>query len=348
MRLYALLSCARHLRLRSRLIPSENLALWIEGYPASRERNDPQQTTQPRRWVSAHALQNEDISRPPRRGAQIGVSELHLFDPDFTAHVGPSSSADVLDGVRTIARRAFKQDQVAGTGVHEKEELLPLNLHFDDSVTRASPVWNGNHWQSNEAVREAQIGNAVAARQQARTALSLAPGRDVRVLAALAVARVGDLSQAQKLADQLNADFPLDTLIQSYWLPTIRAEIKVYGDKGDSAVELLRSTAPYELGEPPAITSCLYAVYVRGEAYLRAHEGEAAKTEFRKIIQHRGIVQNRPVGALARLGLARAYRLSGDTATARAAYSDFLTLWKDADPDIPVLKEAKAEYAKLQ
>jgi tetratricopeptide (TPR) repeat protein/tRNA A-37 threonylcarbamoyl transferase component Bud32 len=203
-------------------------------------------------------------------------------------------------------------------------------------------------WQGNEAVWEALIGNAVAARQQARTALSLAPGRDVRVLAALALARVGDLSRAQKLADQLNADFPLDTLIQSYWLPTIRAEIKLYDDKADSAVDLLRSTAPYELGEPPTITSCLYPVYVRGEAYLRAHEGEAAKTEFQKIIQHPGIVQNCPVGALARLGLARAYKLNGDTAKAHAACSDFLTLWKDADPDIPILKQAKAEYAKLQ
>jgi predicted Zn-dependent protease len=137
-------------------------------------------------------------------------------------------------------------------------------------------------------------------------------------------------------------------LIQGYWLPTIRAAIELSGGKGELAVELLRSTVSYELGEPPLMTSCLYPVYVRGEAYLRAQEGEAAKAEFQKIIQHRGIVQNCPVGALARLGLARAYKLSGDTAKAHAAYADFLTLWKDADPDIPILKQAKAEYAKLQ
>ena len=135
------------------------------------------------------------------------------------------------------------------------------------------------------------------------------------------------------------------TLIQSYWLPTIRAEIELYGGKGKPAIELLHSTAPYELGEPPPIT-CLYPVYVRGAAHLRALQGEAAAGEFRKILQHRGIAQNCPLGALAHLGLARAYALSGDTAKAHTAYQDFFALWKDADPDIPILKDAKAEYAK--
>jgi len=162
-----------------------------------------------------------------------------------------------------------------------------------------------------------------------------------QVLAALALARAGDVSQARKLADQLNADFPLATLIQSYWLPTIRAEIELYGGKAKLAIALLHSTAPYDLGEPPSIT-CLYPVYVRGEAHLRALQGEAAAGEFQKILQHRGVVQNCPLGALAHLGLARAYALSGDQTKAKIAYQDFLTLWKDADPDIPILKASQS------
>ena len=201
-------------------------------------------------------------------------------------------------------------------------------------------------WQGNEAVREAQIGNVVAARQHALTALSLSPGRDVRALVALALARAGDMPQAQELADQLNADFPLATPIQTYWLPTVRAEIELYRGKAESAVELLRTATPYELGKPlsgASTTACLYPVYVRGEAYLRVQESEAAAAEFQKILQHRGIVQNCSLGVLAHLGLARAYVLQGNTAKALAAYKDFVALWKDADAaDIPILKQAKA------
>lgn len=206
-------------------------------------------------------------------------------------------------------------------------------------------------WESNEAFREAQFGNAASARKHSNAALNRAPGRDVRVFAALALARAGDVSQSRKLTDQLNADFPFDTVIQRYWVPTIRAEIEVYSDRPKQAVELLHSTGPYELGKPlsgASTTSCLYPVYVRGEAYLAAKESDEAASEFQKILQHRGIVQNCSMGALARLGLARAYALQGDTAKTRTTYQDFLTLWKDADPDIPILKQAKAEYAKLQ
>jgi eukaryotic-like serine/threonine-protein kinase len=181
-------------------------------------------------------------------------------------------------------------------------------------------------WQANEAAREAQFGNTVAAHQQAQTALSLSRGRHVRVLMALALARSGNVSQAQKLADQLTADLPLDTLIQSYWLPTIRAEIELYSGKAKTAIELLHSTIPYELGDD--INGVwLYAVYVRGEAYLRSQKSEAATSEFQKILQHRGIVQNCLLGALAHLGLARAYSMQGDAAKARTAYQDFFALW---------------------
>ena len=138
-------------------------------------------------------------------------------------------------------------------------------------------------------------------------------------------------------------------MVKFYWLPTIYAAIANNSGHAEESISLLEAARPYELGLPPQLQiGTLYPIFVRGQAYLVAHNGNLAAAEFRKILDHRGIVLNFPVGALARLGLARAYVLSGDTAKARPAYQDFLALWKDADPDIPILKEAKAEYAKLK
>jgi len=169
----------------------------------------------------------------------------------------------------------------------------------------------------------------------------------VKAMAALALARTGDTSGAEKLAAELDKTLPLDTLVQRYWLPTIRAAVAVEHKDPNWAVELLKDMNSIELGYPNGLVY-LAPVYLRGEAYLALGDGQRAATEFQKFIDHRGLVSNFPWGALARLGLARAYVLQGDTAKARAAYQDFLTLWKDADPDIPILKQAKAEYAKLQ
>ncbi len=205
-------------------------------------------------------------------------------------------------------------------------------------------------WQVNEALREAEFGNTALARKAAADAMSLSPKSDIELLAALALARSGDTVQSSALADKVGAEFDRDTMIQAYWLPTIRAAIAI--DRGDpqKAVELLSMASEYELGEPVQWPShgTLYPVYVRGEAYLRAGDGVQAATEFQKMIDHRGIVANFPLGALAHLQLGRAYALQGDTAKAKIAYRDFLTLWKDADLEIPMLKEAKAEYAKLK
>jgi eukaryotic-like serine/threonine-protein kinase len=178
--------------------------------------------------------------------------------------------------------------------------------------------------------------------------LKLAPNRDVRAMAALALARAGDTAGAEKLEAELDETFPLDTLVQRYWLPTIRAANALERKDPNRAVELLKIASTIELGQATSLNVFLCPVYLRGEAYLMLHDGNAAAGEFQKFIDHRGLVVNFPWGALARLGLARAYALSGDTAKAKTAYKDFLTLWKDADPDIPILKEAKAEYAKLQ
>jgi eukaryotic-like serine/threonine-protein kinase len=154
------------------------------------------------------------------------------------------------------------------------------------------------------------------------------------------------------LTDDLGKRFPEDTLVQFNFLPAVRARLAIGRGKASEAVENLRAAAPYELGETRAFGAlgwtALYPVFVRGDAYLAGHQGKEAAAEFQKILNHRGIVVNEPIGALAHLGVARAFAMQGDTAKAKTAYSDFLTLWKEADSDIPILRQAKAEYAKLQ
>ncbi len=202
-------------------------------------------------------------------------------------------------------------------------------------------------FQAAAALREVESGNREQARAEANAALKLAPNRDVRALAALALARAGDTAGAENLASKLDKTFPLDTLIQRYWLPTIRAGVALERKDPTRAIELLKVANTVELGQAANVAVFLCPVYVRGEAYLMLPDGNRAAAEFQKFIDHRGLVGNFPWGALARLGLARAYALQGDTAKAKSAYQDFLTLWKDADPDLPILKEAQAEFAKL-
>ncbi len=204
-------------------------------------------------------------------------------------------------------------------------------------------------YQAEAALRDVESGSREQARAQAKSALKLAPNRDVRAMAALALARAGDTARAEKLAAELDEAFPLDTLVQRYWLPTIQASVALERKDPNRAIELLKVASPIELSSATgALTIFLCPVYLRGEAYLMLHDGNRAAAEFQKFIDRRGVVMNFPWGALARLGLARAYALQGDTAKARRAYQDFLILWKDADPDIPILREAKAEYTKLQ
>ena len=218
-----------------------------------------------------------------------------------------------------------------------------------DSAVRSDSKETAALWQVNAALREAEFGNASQAKQGVAAALALAPGRDVKVLAAMALARVGDVARAKSLAEELEKSNPLNTVLKVYWLPTIKAAIGLNTMNSAQSLLFLEAVAPYELGGPPPTQSgTLYPAYVRGQALLASHNGPAAAAEFQKLLDHRGVVLNFPLGALARLGLARSYALSGDTAKARTVYQDFFALWKDADPDIPILKEAKAEYAKLQ
>ena len=206
-------------------------------------------------------------------------------------------------------------------------------------------------WEANAALREALFGNADAARQNAAAAVALAPeSHDARAQAALAYALAGDAAHAQSLTDDLAKRFPQDTVVQSVWLPTIHAQVETSRKNAARSIELLQTAAPYETGmsSVSAANSCLYPVYVRAEAHLSAQQGPDAAAEFQKILDHRGLLWNCATGALAHLGLARAYAMQGDAAKAEVAYQDFLTLWKDADPNIPVLIAAKAEYAKLK
>jgi tetratricopeptide (TPR) repeat protein len=202
-------------------------------------------------------------------------------------------------------------------------------------------------YQAAAALREVESGNREQARAEASAAVKLAPNRDVRAMAALALARAGDTAGAEELAAEVDKTFPLDTLIRRYWLPTIRAAVALGRKDPNMAIELLKVASPIELGEPTELTIFLCPAYLRGEAYLMLHDGNRAAAEFQKFIDHRGLVGNFPWGALARLGLARAYAQQGDMRKARSAYQDFLTLWKNADPDVPILKQAKADYAKL-
>jgi len=200
-----------------------------------------------------------------------------------------------------------------------------------------------------EALWECDLGNQNLCSTKARAALQLAPNRDVQEMVALALARSGDVAAANKLAVGLDNAFPHDTMAQQNWLPVIRAAIALRRNDPKQALDLLQVTSAVELGRSAEVGSpSLRPVYLRGEADLAIHDGYRAATEFQKFIDHRGLVRNSPWGPLARLGLARAYAMQGNTAKARAAYLDFLNIWKNADSDIPLLQQAKAEYAMLK
>jgi len=229
-----------------------------------------------------------------------------------------------------------------------------------DSAIRADSKETAAIWQANAALEQAAYGNPAEARQSAAEALKLAPAsQGVESEAALAFAMAGDTARAESLAQDLGKLYPLDTQMQSLWLPAIQAQLALNEKNLAAALNALQvASTPIELGQIRFVAnvSCLYPTYVRGEAYLAAGQGSAAAAEFQKILDHSGIVWNCWTGALAHLGVARANALQSRTSQeadaarvrALAAYNDFFVLWKDADPDIPILQQAKAEYAKLK
>jgi tetratricopeptide (TPR) repeat protein len=223
--------------------------------------------------------------------------------------------------------------------------------HNDAKETAAS-------YLAEAALRDVETGYRKEARADAKAALGMAASRDIRAITGLALARAGDVATAEKQVAELDKMFPADILVQRYWLPTIRATVALEQKDADRAVELLKETSRMELGTPTNLSISLCPVYVRGEAYLALRDGSDAAAEFQKFVNYKGAVANFPWGAVARLGLARAYRLEAQSmqgldaetagAKARAAYLDFLVLWKDADPNVPILIAAKAEYARLK
>jgi tetratricopeptide (TPR) repeat protein/tRNA A-37 threonylcarbamoyl transferase component Bud32 len=264
-------------------------------------------------------------------------------------------------------------DTAAARG--QMERAREFARHAVQSAIGADQKETAAVWQVQAALREAEAGNAAEAKRDADAALALVPGRDVRVLVALTMARAGDAARAQSMADQLGRENPSNTMIQFYWLPAIRGAVALDRKTAAAAVSALEPAVEYELGLPgPTFLGTMYPAYVRGEAYLAAGDGVKAAAEFQKFIDHRGVVINFPLGALAHLGLGRAYALqargggaatpgggsggapSGGTtgdaenarAKARAAYQDFLALWHEADANVPVLAAAKEEYAKLK
>jgi serine/threonine protein kinase/Tfp pilus assembly protein PilF len=218
-----------------------------------------------------------------------------------------------------------------------------------DSAERADSRETAALWQVASALREAEFGNSEKARTDAAAALKLGPGRDVNILAALALARAGDAARAKQRLEESEKSDPLNTMLKIYWRPCVQAALDLRANNATDTLHALEAAAPYDIGSPPPFQiATMYPTYLTGEAYLAAHDGSSALRSFQRITDHRGAILNYPLAALAHLGIARAYAISGDSAKAKAAYQDFFNLWKDADPDIPILKEAKSEYAKLQ
>ena len=215
-----------------------------------------------------------------------------------------------------------------------------------DSALRANSKEAAAYWQVNCALREAELGNLAQAREGVAAALAWSQGEQVKIVAALTLARIGD-PKAEMIAKQLKQEYPANSLLKVYWLPTIAASLALRRGNVAEAIAQLKVAEPYESGVAGTFINYLYPAYIRGQAYLMAHDGNAAAAEFQKLPDHTGIVTNFVTGSLAHLQIARAYVAAGNRDAAKTAYEDFLALWKNADPDIPLLKEARSEYAKL-
>jgi eukaryotic-like serine/threonine-protein kinase len=359
---------------------AQNLELWEANYPrAAQYTNLALAYSYMGQWDKALAEAQKGVRQAPTFLSYQGLGIIYLsmnrleeaksaFD-EALAH--KMDGGNLREGIYLLAflqgDAAQMEQQVAwGAGKPGDEDPL-LSMQSDteayygrmsrardfsrravDSAVRDDSKETAAFWQVNAAVREAELGNAALARQGVAAALALSPGRDVKTAAALTLARIGDVQRAQALAEELEKSYPTNTMLRFYWLPTINAATEISRGNSSQAIVDLEAAAPYELGEAGMSINYLYPAYLRGQAYLLAGNGTAAATEFQKLLDHRGIVTNFVTGSLAHLQIGRAYAMAGDTAKAKAAYQDFFTLWKDADRDLPILKQAKAEYARLQ
>jgi len=298
------------------------------------------------RLDDAKAAAQEGLARNPE--APLIHQDLYLVD--FLRH---DTGAMQRDAAALMGKPGFEDlmlyyqsDTAAFAGQFVKAR--ELTRRASDFAQRTDEKETAAGYRAEAAIREALAGNAVLGREQAREALALTNGKDAEALSAIALGLAGDSSQATRLAVDLHKRFSEDTFVRFEYLPMIDAAIALSGGKAGIALESLVAAARYEQGSLSSLNFGFYSTYLRGLAYLAARQGEAASVEFQKILDHWGIVINEPIGALAHLGLARANVLTGNTAKARMAYRDFLTLWKDADPDLAILREAKTEYEKLK
>jgi tetratricopeptide (TPR) repeat protein len=292
-------------------------------------------------WAATRKLENPDFFTQRYDIAFLKGDRAEMDRAAKQAHTDPDAEAVISH------HQAFV---LAYSGQLEKAKKM--SRRAADLARAASQRDRVAQFEAGPALWEAFFGNAAAAKQAATPVLELSKDREAEYGAAFALALAGDSSHSATLANDLEKRFPEDTSVKFSYLPTLRAQLTLNHGEPSKAIDLLQIAAPNELGAPRSsffgFFGALYPVYVRGQAYLAAHRATEAATEFQKILDHRGVVVSDPIGALAHLQIGRAYALQGDTAKAKAAYQDFLALWKDADPELPVLQQARREYANLQ
>lgn len=276
---------------------------------------------------------------------------LVLYNVDFLLHDDAGMQKQVADATGKVGiddQILFLESETAAyRGEFAKSQ--DFSRRAADSARRSDEKETAAEYLSHAAVRDALAGNVTVAKQEAQSALSIGTGRLTAGFSAIALGLAGDSVRATQLAADLAKRFPKDTTVQFNYLPMIHAAIALHSGDAAKAVEALEASTPYELGQcNTSFTFALYPVYLRGQAYLSKKNGAAAIAEFQKILDRSGVVGNEPLGALAHLGLGRAYALSNDAAKAKGAYEAFLAIWKDADPDSPILRQAKAQYAELR
>ncbi|HEY5175316.1 MAG TPA: protein kinase [Terriglobales bacterium] len=284
------------------------------------------------------------VANPILYGNRYGVAFLESDDSEMKRQVATASGRPGEDILLS-----FASDTEAFYG--RLNGARELSRRAAESARRNGSTETAAAWQMDAALREAEFNDIARSRQDIASALAAAPTRDVSILAALALARIGDADRAKHMADDLAERFPLNTVINHYWLPAIYASIEIRRGNPAKALDILQTAEPYELGTPLPqfeVGGSLYPVYIRGLAYLSLKKGKEAAAEFHKLLDQRGVTVNCPLAALARLQLGRAYALSGDSIKARGSYQEFFALWKDAESDIPVLREAKAEYQQIR
>src|SRR6202040_429520 len=262
---------------------------------------------------------------------------------------GMARQAAATQGIPGVEDQMFLVESDTAADHGQFRQARELARRAADSARRAQENETAAEYEGHNALREALVGLTDFAKADAQTALSAIKGKHGEGFSAIAFALAGDVADANRAIDDLTKRFPQNTVVQTRYLPMARSALALNSGNAQAALDALTAAAPYELGHTNEdFTFAVYPVYFRGQAYLAARNGDAAVTEFQKILDHSGVVGNEPMGALAYLGLGRAFVLSGDSAKAKTAYRDFFALWANSDADVPVLVQAKAEFAKLQ